>query len=508
MYLRRPLKGLPYSRTEYSELLKDALAGDGLLPSLGPVTASGRPVVTVGAVTRVVTPFGLASNHPGAGATTIQRATIPSSGIGTTTGGGFLVVFTSDETGNDLRIGALGSENGASGNTVFSFGTGTTTASNLKVTVGGSVSNVASDYSGTNITDGRLHAALVSVDQWSAALNSTYSVYLDGANLGSAVAGAVGASSLYSSVVAGGVRRGGGDIAGAKCRIFALIPFLAPVNSGIAIELTRRLARGDWSVLFDARSQWVPVSAGGGDVTLALPGQAVTASAGTLAPSASLALPGQAVTASAGTLVPSASIALPGQAVTASAGTITYTADGNITVALSGQAVTASAGTLAPSRTIAQTGQAVTAIAGTVAPGLSKAATGTQITTSAGTLTLGIVVPLPAQSVAANTGTIAYSADGAITIALSGSAVSAYASTIVPAQTVAATGTTVNISAGTITYNTAGNVTVALSGQVVTVFAGTLTPLGAFRAGNRRAWIVDSRQRYVHVDASPSAWRV
>lgn len=31
---------------------------------------------------------------------------------------------------------------------------------------------------------------------------------------------------------------------------------------------------------------------------------------------------------------------------------------------------------------------------------------------------------------------------------------------------------------------------------------------GAFRAGNRRAWIVDSRQRYVHVDASPSAWRV
>jgi hypothetical protein len=237
-----------------------------------------------------------------------------------------------------------------------------------------------------------------------------------------------------------------------------------------------------WS-LYEQSRIWVPVSAGGGaDVTLALSGQAVTASAGTLTPTASLALSGQAVTASAGTLTssqalsgqavtasagiatPTLTITLSGQAVTASAGTITYNASGDISVALSGQAVTASAGTLTPTASPALSGQAVTASASTVAPGISKAATGEQITTSAGTLTLGIVVP--------------------------------------------ASGQGVTCSAGTVTYSTAGDVTVALSGQAVTVSAGTLTPLGAFRAGNPRAWIVDSRQRYVHVDDSPSSWRV
>ena len=257
-----------------------------------------------------------------------------------------------------------------------------------------------------------------------------------------------------------------------------------------------------WS-LYEQSRIWVPVSAAGGDVTVALSGQAVTASAGTLAPTASLALSGQAVTASAGTLTasqalsgqavtasagtaaPTLTIALTGQAVTASAGTVTYNASGNITLALSGQAVTASAGTLVPSRTVAQTGQAVTASAGTVAPGLSKTAAGEQITTSAGTLTLGIVVPLSGQAVIASAGAVTYNASGATTVALTGSAVTVSAGAVIGSRTVALTGSAVAATAGTVIAQT-----------------------GTFRAGNPRTWIVDSRQRYVQVDASPPNWRV
>lgn len=80
------------------------------------------------------------------------------------------------------------------------------------------------------------------------------------------------------------------------------------------------------------------------DVTLALSGQAVTCSAGTLGLTHTQALTGQAATASAGTITPviGLSVALTGQAVTASAGTLVF---GNA-IALTGSEVAAAAGTL------------------------------------------------------------------------------------------------------------------------------------------------------------------
>jgi hypothetical protein len=251
-----------------------------------------------------------------------------------------------------------------------------------------------------------------------------------------------------------------------------------------------------------------PASGGGGNVSVALTGQSATASAGTLAPSASRALAGQAAAASAGTVTQGALTALAGQSATTSAGTLTPSAS----VPLSGQAATVSAGT----------------VTYTADGAITVALTGSLVTASAGTLTLGIVVPLSGQSVAANAGTVTYTADGAITVALTGSVVTASAGTLAPvrtvattgsvvtasagtlvsARTVAATGSAVTASAGTIVYDTAGDVNVALSGQAVTVFAGTLTAVGAFRSGNPLAWIVDSRQRYVQVDARLPEWRI
>lgn len=82
----------------------------------------------------------------------------------------------------------------------------------------------------------------------------------------------------------------------------------------------------------------------------------------------SVALSGQAVTTSTGTLTLGIVVPMSGQAVTASAGTLTASGDSNVTVALSGQAVTASAGTLVPSHARALSGQSVTVSTGTVSP--------------------------------------------------------------------------------------------------------------------------------------------
>lgn len=131
-------------------------------------------------------------------------------------------------------------------------------------------------------------------------------------------------------------------------------------------------------------------SAGSPDVTVGLSGQAVTASAGTLAPTRTVALSGQAVTASAGTIVTvgDVTLTLSGQSVTVSVGTLSPTTS----KALTGSAVTASAGTLTPSRSIALSGQAVTVSSGTLsfAANQTIALTGQAVSALAGTLTANV----------------------------------------------------------------------------------------------------------------------
>lgn len=125
------------------------------------------------------------------------------------------------------------------------------------------------------------------------------------------------------------------------------------------------------------------------DVTLALSGQPVTTSTGTLIPATSIAITGTSVTASAGTLTPNLNIALTGTAVAVSSGTLTPSND--TLVALTGQAVTVSSGTLVPASAIPLTGQAATASAGTLtalATGdITVALTGIAVTVTGGVLT-------------------------------------------------------------------------------------------------------------------------
>jgi hypothetical protein len=160
--------------------------------------------------------------------------------------------------------------------------------------------------------------------------------------------------------------------------------------------------------------------AAGGDVTVALTGQSLTATAGTLTPANAVALSGSALTAAAGTLTVSNSVALSGSSLTASTGTLapalsvplsgaalsitagTLTATGgdagNVTVALTGQSLTISAGTLTPETSVALSGSGLTAAAGTLAPELAVALAGAALSVVAGTLTASggsPLVPVP-----------------------------------------------------------------------------------------------------------------
>lgn len=214
----------------------------------------------------------------------------------------------------------------------------------------------------------------------------------------------------------------------------------------------------------------------GGNVTVALSGQAVTASAGTLIPSSTVAASGQAVTASAGTVAPSTSLAASGQAVAASAGTLTP----SMSVTAAGQAVTASAGTLTPSATVALSGQAVTVSAGTLTysagSNITLTLAGQAVTVSAGTLGVASAKALTGQVVAASAGTLVPGRS----ISISGSQVTVSAGTLTVSRTTTLLGQVVAASAGTLTYNISGsNITLTLTGQAVIVSAGTLTFSGA-----------------------------
>ena len=266
------------------------------------------------------------------------------------------------------------------------------------------------------------------------------------------------------------------------------------------------------------RRIWAP-AAGGPDVTLALSGQAVTGSAGSIVNSRTLAASGQAATASAGTLPPSLSIAAAGSAVTVSAGSVVPSR----TVALSGIVANASAGTVTPSVSLALSGTAVTSFAGTItysiSGDLSLALSGQAVAATPGTLAPSLSKAIAGTAATVSSGTIT----PALSAALSGVAVAASAGTVVPSRTVALAGSASTAGAGTIIYSTGSDLIVALSGQAVTTYAGTLSittgftsagvlylPIrmssalwsaGAPSGGGEVAWLPPARQPVTFTDA-------
>ena len=172
----------------------------------------------------------------------LARAPIAGSTLGTQeTGGAFLIVFSSTETGNDLRFGGLGSDDGGPGNTLFNCCTGSGSAADLRVQVGGSNDGQIYEYA-ANINDGRVHAVVVSVSRFSElGPAGEITTYLDGSLIGNEVGtNTLGTGSTYNWVCSGGIRRGGTDLAvGATCKVLLVQPLARHVTRIEGLALTR-----------------------------------------------------------------------------------------------------------------------------------------------------------------------------------------------------------------------------------------------------------------------------
>lgn len=211
----------------------------------------------------------------------------------------------------------------------------------------------------------------------------------------------------------------------------------------------------------------------GSNVTVALTGEAATASAGTLSPSTAKALTGEAATTATGTLTASidsnVSVALTGVSATTSTGTLVP----STSRALAGEAATVSPGTLAPASSKALVGEAVTASAGTLAPETSKSLTGAGATASAGTIAPDISKALTGESATTSTGTLTASVGGSdVSVALTGIAATTSTGTLAPALSKALNGVSSTVSTGTLVPL----VEKALTGEAATVSTGTLAP--------------------------------
>lgn len=121
------------------------------------------------------------------------------------------------------------------------------------------------------------------------------------------------------------------------------------------------------------------------DVTLALTGQSIGSSTGTLRPDNSLPVTGVLISTALGTLTPALSLSLTGQLLTLGEGTLSVTG-GDQVIALTGQSIGSSQGTLTPSNTVPVAGVALTGNVGSLTASLSLALAGQGTVSALGTL--------------------------------------------------------------------------------------------------------------------------
>lgn len=183
----------------------------------------------------------------------------------------------------------------------------------------------------------------------------TYRIYVDGRQDNSGTTASNPAGTSHSVQI--------GDIGGANytdnIHLFARY-WNRPLTSA---EILAHYAN-NWQLFTPSPRRIYSFSTGTSDVTVALSGLSVTASAGTPVANNSVALSGLAATMAAGTPVPGTSIELSGLQLTASGGTVTP--ELGIFVGITGLSMTASYGTLSPELSVALSGTSMTISGGSV----------------------------------------------------------------------------------------------------------------------------------------------
>jgi hypothetical protein len=227
--------------------------------------------------------------------------------------------------------------------------------------------------------------------------------------------------------------------------------------------LTAGVDRPGFRVFQQSRNVFSSPGAGG-DVTLALTGQSLASSAGTLIPTLSIPLTGQALSIAAGTLTSALARALSGQVLASSTGTLIP----SMAPALSGTALASAAGTLTPALSLPLSGSALTASIGTLVPTLSIPLSGLLITIGQGSLTApgSVTAALTGIAIAVSQGTLVPNTSKA----LAGSVLTMSLGTMLPATSKALTGSTLASAQGSI----GPALTVLMTGSVITASSGTI----------------------------------
>lgn len=263
---------------------------------------------------------------------------------------GFLTTFRTTTTTANAVVGALGSPNGSSGNTLFNaYLTG---ASNVDCTFvfGNITTNQSMVASSVGLNDGRIHTLLAIAGPFASVSGTVVGhIYIDGRAVFKTSIGGVtlGISHTYDSVLAGGFRRGGtdgvyttqGDVD--NLAIFPILRWGMPSDAE-ALAISRRPA----AFIFPRRI-WAPVAAAGAGNTIAVPAGSLTLTG--FAPT---------VTATANQVVevPAGALTLAGQTPTVTssdhqtisvpAGTLTLTANALTVTASENQSISVPAGAL------------------------------------------------------------------------------------------------------------------------------------------------------------------
>jgi len=234
-----------------------------------------------------------------------------------------------------------------------------------------------------------------------------------------------------------------------------------------------RLYRDPLAGLIDPADRlFIAFKAGATGVTVALTGIGSTFSAGTLIANHANPLTGSAITGAAGTLLPTRSLPLTGAAITAGQGTVTPSS----TLPLTGSAATATPGTLTANRSLPITGTAATASAGMVTPGMSFALSGQPLSSAAGTVATSRVLSITGQAITSGIGTVSIGSD--VAVALTGLAITSASGTLAVGLAVAIAGSAMALSAGSLAYSarfTLAGVSTATASGAVGVSGGGAT---------------------------------
>lgn len=228
-------------------------------------------------------------------------------------------------------------------------------------------------------------------------------------------------------------------------------------------------------------------TAGGGDVSVSISGQAMTSAQGAVTKQVQLGLLGQAATAAQGTVVPAVAKILTGQAMAAAQGlisvsygrTVTITGMGmtagqgsvipGVSPVLAGQQATSGQGAVVPAVSPVISGQAVTAAQGAVAKTVATAPTGQAMTMSLGSVTIagGTGVTLTGQTMVTAQGAVI----AGVKIGLAGIAAATAQGTIVPKVAKPVTGQAMTAAQGVVI----AKIGFVLAGQAMTTAMGIVT---------------------------------